>query len=496
MEFRLLGAVEAWSHERQLDLGPRKQRFVFAVLALNANQLVPVDRLVDLTWQARPPRTAHHGIHVMVSRLRRAIASARTGLAEAEIVTRGSAYVLKLDPLSIDVHRFRARVAEARQKTDDAARVHLLRRALGMWHGPPLADVATSDVAAVLCQSLEEARLSALEECLDAELRLGRHATVVDELTELAARHPYRQGLQAQLMLALYRCGRATDALETYRAARSRLADEQALEPESRLSTLQRAILRADPALDGPRVRGPVHTLAPRGTWSPAGSAGRGDEVVVEARGLSKWFGGRSAVESVSFTARVGEVIGLLGPNGAGKTTTIRLLSTVLVPSAGEFSVAGVPGSRPAEVRARIGVLPESAGYPPHQTGVEYLAYHARLFGRSRGQAVRVAVRLLDQVGLAGRASSRIGSYSRGMRQRLGIARALVNDPVVVFLDEPTLGLDPAGQREILALVRTVAQARGVTVVLSTHTLPEVEEICTGVLVMERGKVVADRVLT
>ncbi|WP_433274577.1 ABC transporter ATP-binding protein [Actinosynnema sp. CS-041913] len=212
--------------------------------------------------------------------------------------------------------------------------------------------------------------------------------------------------------------------------------------------------------------------------------------VTLEARGLSKWFGGRSAVESVSFTARVGEVIGLLGPNGAGKTTTIRLLSTVLVPSAGEFSVAGVPGSRPAEVRARIGVLPESAGYPPHQTGVEYLAYHARLFGRSRGQAVRVAVRLLDQVGLAGRASSRIGSYSRGMRQRLGIARALVNDPVVVFLDEPTLGLDPAGQREILALVRTVAQARGVTVVLSTHTLPEVEEICSTVLILDKGKVI------
>ncbi|WP_158509431.1 BTAD domain-containing putative transcriptional regulator [Saccharothrix espanaensis] len=493
MEFRLLGAVEAWCQEQQLDLGPRKQRFVLAVLALNANQLVPVDRLVDLTWPARPPRTAYHGIHVMVSRLRRAIASARTGLSDVEILTRGSAYVLKLDPLSIDVHRFRARVADARRETDDEARVHLLRRALALWHGPPLADVATSDVATMLCQGLEDARLSALEECLDAELRLGRHTAVVDELTDLAARHPYRQGLHAQLMLALYRCGRVTDALEAYRAARSRLADEQALEPESRLSTLQRAILRADPALDAPRAREPVRVLPPRRAWSPPA---RTADVVVEARGLSKWFGGRSAVESVSFTARVGEVIGLLGPNGAGKTTTIRLLSTVLAPSGGEFSVAGVPGSRAAEVRARIGVLPEGAGYPARQTGVEYLAYHARLFGRSRGQAARVAAGLVEQVGLAGRGGSRIGSYSRGMRQRLGIARALVNDPVVVFLDEPTSGLDPAGQREILGLVAAIASGRGTTVVLSTHTLPEVEEICTGVLVMERGRVVADRVLT
>ncbi|WP_231904747.1 ABC transporter ATP-binding protein [Saccharothrix espanaensis] len=192
----------------------------------------------------------------------------------------------------------------------------------------------------------------------------------------------------------------------------------------------------------------------------------------------------------MSFTARVGEVIGLLGPNGAGKTTTIRLLSTVLAPSGGEFSVAGVPGSRAAEVRARIGVLPEGAGYPARQTGVEYLAYHARLFGRSRGQAARVAAGLVEQVGLAGRGGSRIGSYSRGMRQRLGIARALVNDPVVVFLDEPTSGLDPAGQREILGLVAAIASGRGTTVVLSTHTLPEVEEICSTVLILDKGKVI------
>jgi ABC-2 type transport system ATP-binding protein len=212
--------------------------------------------------------------------------------------------------------------------------------------------------------------------------------------------------------------------------------------------------------------------------------------VTLEARELSKWFGSRTAVDSVSFTVHEGEVIGLLGPNGAGKTTTIRMLSTVLAPTGGDFAVAGVPSSRPADIRARIGVLPESAGYPLHQTGLEYLMYHGRLFGLSRDEARQTAVRLLAQVGLADRAQTRIATYSRGMRQRLGIARALVNNPSVVFLDEPTLGLDPAGQREILTLVRTIAEARGTTVVLSTHTLPEVEQVCSAVLIMNEGKVV------
>ncbi|GAB2832086.1 ABC transporter ATP-binding protein [Lentzea nigeriaca] len=212
--------------------------------------------------------------------------------------------------------------------------------------------------------------------------------------------------------------------------------------------------------------------------------------VTLEARELSKWFGSRTAVDSVSFTAYEGEVIGLLGPNGAGKTTTIRMLSTVLPPTGGDFTVAGVPSSQPAGIRARIGVLPESAGYPMFQTGLEYLTYHGRLFGLSRDEARQTAVRLLGQVGLADRAQSRIATYSRGMRQRLGIARALVNNPSVVFLDEPTLGLDPAGQREILTLVRMIAEARGTTVVLSTHTLPEVEQVCSSVLILNEGKVV------
>ena len=209
----------------------------------------------------------------------------------------------------------------------------------------------------------------------------------------------------------------------------------------------------------------------------------------VEAARLTKHYGSRSAVENVSFTASQGEIVGLLGPNGAGKTTTIRLLTTVLVPTSGDFSIAGHPSTSPGEIRRCVGVLPESSGYPAYQTGGEYLRFFARLYGLSRSQARSLAAELLATVGLEGRAGSPISTYSRGMRQRLGIARALINDPVVVFLDEPTLGLDPAGQAQVLDLIRTIAKSRAATVVLSTHLLPEVEEVCSKVVILHHGRV-------
>jgi ABC-2 type transport system ATP-binding protein len=212
----------------------------------------------------------------------------------------------------------------------------------------------------------------------------------------------------------------------------------------------------------------------------------------IEARGVERRYGSLVAVEDLSFSAANGEILGVLGPNGAGKTTAIRVLTTILEPTRGEFQVAGVPHTRPAEIRARIGVLPESAGYPEQQTGEEYLRYHARLYGQSRAGAGEVTRSLLEEVGLGDRAGSLISTYSRGMRQRLGIARALVNQPRVVFLDEPTLGLDPAGQRQVLRMVRRIAGERGATVLLSTHLLAEVEETCSRVLILNRGRVVAE----
>src|SRR5262245_46979798 len=137
----------------------------------------------------------------------------------------------------------------------------------------------------------------------------------------------------------------------------------------------------------------------------------------IEAHGLSKRYGARNALDGLTFDAEPGEVIGLLGPNGAGKTTTIRVLTTILEPTGGTFAIAGVPRDQPHKIRERIGVLPESAGYPGGQTGAEYLRYAARLFGSSRAQARDVADRLLAEVGLADRSGSRISTYSRGMKQ-------------------------------------------------------------------------------
>jgi ABC-2 type transport system ATP-binding protein len=212
----------------------------------------------------------------------------------------------------------------------------------------------------------------------------------------------------------------------------------------------------------------------------------------VETWSVGKQYGSLVALQDLTLRVEPGEVLGVLGPNGAGKTTAVRVLTTIFRPSRGTFAVAGVPHTRPVEIRRRIGVLPESGGYPERQSGEEYLRYYAQLYGDSRAGSRAAARALLDEVGLADRRGSLIATYSRGMRQRLGIARALVNEPKVVFLDEPTLGLDPAGQRQVLRNVTRIAGERGVAVLLSTHHLGEVEEHCSRVLILNRGRVVAE----
>jgi ABC-2 type transport system ATP-binding protein len=214
--------------------------------------------------------------------------------------------------------------------------------------------------------------------------------------------------------------------------------------------------------------------------------------VTVQAEALTKRYGPRAAVDGLDLVAREGEIVGLLGPNGAGKTTTMRLLTTVLAPTSGCVTIAGVPSTRPREIRRRVGALPESTGYPARRTAAEYLRFHARLYGLPARRAAAVTDALLAEVGLSDRAGSRTGDLSRGLRQRLGIARALVNDPAVVFLDEPTLGLDPAGHRQVLVLLRTIAERRRATVVLSTHLLGDVEDVCTRVVILDRGRPVRD----
>jgi ABC-2 type transport system ATP-binding protein len=212
---------------------------------------------------------------------------------------------------------------------------------------------------------------------------------------------------------------------------------------------------------------------------------------VLVAEGLQKSYGPRLALRGLSFTLKAGRLLGFLGPNGAGKTTSIRILTTIMEPDAGRFTIAGISHEYPEQIRRRIGVLPESFGLPKQMTGIEYLTYFGQLYGRSASDAKAVGLQLLEEVGLKERARSLVGTYSHGMRQRIGIARALVNDPVVIFLDEPTIGLDPRGQQDLLGLIRQIAEERSAGVILCSHLLTEVESVCDDVVIMSSGEVVA-----
>jgi ABC-2 type transport system ATP-binding protein len=212
---------------------------------------------------------------------------------------------------------------------------------------------------------------------------------------------------------------------------------------------------------------------------------------ILVASDIYRSYGTRRALRALSFTLASGRVLGFLGPNGAGKTTAIRVLTTVLEPTSGRFEVDGIGSEEPIRIRRRIGVLPEGLGFPRHTSGAEYLTYYGQLFGRRQADARQVSRELLGMVGMSARGDSLIETYSHGMRQRLGIARALVNDPRVVFLDEPTLGLDPRGQQELLEMIRTIAQERDAGVVLSSHLLSEIEGICDDVVIMNQGQIVA-----
>jgi ABC-2 type transport system ATP-binding protein len=212
---------------------------------------------------------------------------------------------------------------------------------------------------------------------------------------------------------------------------------------------------------------------------------------VLVAEGLQKAYGPRQALRGLSFTLKAGRLLGFLGPNGAGKTTSIRILTTIMEPDAGQFLVDGISHRYPDKIRRRIGVLPESFGLPKQMTGIEYLTFFGQLYGRSARDARTYGLQLLEEVGLQHRARSLTGTYSHGMRQRLGIARALVNDPVVVFLDEPTLGLDPRGQQELNQLVKRIARERNAGVILCSHMLPEVEAVCDDVVILSSGEIVA-----
>ena len=207
--------------------------------------------------------------------------------------------------------------------------------------------------------------------------------------------------------------------------------------------------------------------------------------------GLRKRYGRRTAVDGVSLSVGRGEVVGLLGPNGAGKTTVIKMLLGLVRPDAGEVMVLGRPGSDPA-ARAGVGYLPELFRYQPWLTAAEVLELHVRLAGADVPAAERHGC--LELVGLAARADDRVGGFSKGMQQRLGLAVALVARPELVVLDEPTSALDPLGRADVRDVVLSLRE-RGVAVLLNSHLIGEVERVCDRVVVLDRGRVAASGTL-
>ncbi|MDH5691001.1 MAG: ABC transporter ATP-binding protein [Candidatus Bathyarchaeota archaeon] len=218
-------------------------------------------------------------------------------------------------------------------------------------------------------------------------------------------------------------------------------------------------------------------------------------EFVIETTNLTKKYGSLVAVNKLDLKVEADTIHGFLGPNGAGKTTTIKILVGLLKPDGGSVSVLGQElGWDKPDVRSRIGYMPELPKLPKHLKGRELLDIYGRMYGMTKEEREKQVPNLLDMVGLRERGNDLIGKYSKGMQQRLGMAQALLNEPELVILDEPSLGLDPSGMVEVREIMKEMAK-EGVTIFLSSHLLNEVQQVCTHVTIINKGVAVASGTL-
>jgi predicted ATPase/DNA-binding SARP family transcriptional activator len=334
VEFRILGSVEADDDGKTLDLGGLRERTLLARLLLSANQAVSADRLADDLWSGSPPTHSTATLRVYISRLRRVLGP-RSGV----LLTQPAGYQLNVAEDQLDAARFERLVAAAAAdmaagRADAAATT--LREALDLWRGPALSDVADMAFAQADAGRLEEARLTALENRVEADLACGRHAGLVAELEALAAGHPLRERLTGQRILALYRCGRQAEALSAYAELRDRLTDELGIDPSPDLRRLHERILRQDPGLDWHPSQGagddarPAAAAGQAGQRQPAGSgrtedgeAGRGPEAAL-LLGLptetTSFVGREAELDTTEELLRLSRLVTLTGPGGCGKS--------------------------------------------------------------------------------------------------------------------------------------------------------------------------------
>src|SRR5437870_10756718 len=360
MEFRILGPFEVCSEGRKLRLGGIKQRALLAVLLLHRNEVVSIDRLIDELWNGHPPATSVKVVQVYVSQLRKALGGRRARSdEEGLLVTRAPGYLLRVEPDELDAERFERLVEEGRRALGAGSprlATRTLLEALALWRGPALADFATDSFAQTEIARLEEVRLSALADRVDADLALGRHEELVSELEALVAENPLRKRLRGQLMLALYRAGRQADALEVYRQTRELLHGELGLEPSKALQSLERSILLQDTALE---------LAAQLFVGLPA----EYDSVVVcPFKGLAFFdvgdadyvYGREQIVADLVSRRAGGPFVGIVGPSGGGKSSILRaglvsaLAKGALPGSAGWRVLLLRPGEHPCAELARV----------------------------------------------------------------------------------------------------------------------------------------------
>jgi ABC-2 type transport system ATP-binding protein len=214
---------------------------------------------------------------------------------------------------------------------------------------------------------------------------------------------------------------------------------------------------------------------------------------IIETDGLTKRYGSHTVVDKLNLNIPRGEIFGLLGPNGAGKSTTILMMLGLTEPDSGSVRVCGIDAtSNPIEVKKRVGYLPEDVGFYEDMTGLENLAFTARLNGIPKQEAISKAEQLGMRIGLSKDMNKKAGKYSRGMRQRLGLADVLIKNPEVIILDEPVLGIDPQGVREFLEQIVNLSREEGITVLMSSHLLHQVQQVCDRVGIFVEGRLLAE----
>jgi YVTN family beta-propeller protein len=358
MDFKLLGPLEVWDRGRPLALGGTKQRALLVILLLHANEAVSRDVLIDELWGARPPPSAPHTLETYVSRLRKTLHADRTG--EPVVVTRPPGYMLRVGFGQLDLHRFERLLDEGRRAlaTHTPTRAATkLQEALALWRGRALADVEYEDFARVEIDRLEELRLQALEERIDAELALGRHEAVIPELESLVAQHPLRERFRGQLMLALYRSGRQAEALQVYRESRGYFVEELGLEPGPGLRAIERAILHQDEVLELPDAGG-VATAPPPTAPPPEEPA-----AVAEEPGGPRLTSRRNlllaafVVAAAVVAAAVAVPLALIGSTRTAGTGTVDEDALVQVAPNGSLGASVLLSAPPTRIAAGFGSL-------------------------------------------------------------------------------------------------------------------------------------------